>query len=453
MIRDNGVPISDPPAGSPSKILAASLGSVSLNGSNHSHGATEHIVIPQRIEKKRVKPKKAENHITDELQLIVDPSPAASLAQKQLRNPDPNVGKLEARKEAEAAMIRAMHGPDHPGAVSAPPRNAHYDDPLETQKLWVQESLLRMALPGMVQAWEARQTAKLESKANKGKKAAGRRSPSGKAPVEHESKSSTPTKASGKPYRKPTKVTVKPVIETDSEPEASLAPSRRKSEDVFAMPALSNDGTQPKIDKQRHINTKANTSVAKYKRSKACNMASTSSSSDSDIQLVSTSQVPPRKSPRKSPRRTQSQQTARSAAASVFDRGTLSAAEPAVLIFNAVQKGPRHAENNAHDTKQGLQRPEKSTAQPKKAYSYRDLAESDSDSGVDELPPLTRLLKTKDGTASRSDADITRAGSLSQPQSLSSGVLRESSKRATATRTGSAARHPRGQVIDLCSSD
>lgn len=263
MIRDNGITISESPVGSPSKVLAASLGSVSLNRSlsTSADGEGEGVVL-HRIDKKRAPPKKAENHITDELQLVVDPSPAAALAQKYLRHPDPNIGKLEARKEAEAAAICAVHGPDHPGAIPAPPRNSHFDDPHESQKVWIQESLLRMALPDKVSAWEERERAKLEAKVNKGKKPAGKQSPAKKA-EQTSKKTGTPTKAGKKPPRtKP-----KPILDSESETEDLFAPSQGRPHDVFSSGIGSSNASQSSQRQDRSIARLAVPS-ASYKRSK-----------------------------------------------------------------------------------------------------------------------------------------------------------------------------------------
>lgn len=470
LIRDNGVPILDSPAGSPSKVLAASLGSFSLSGTTQSDDNAKETVVPHRIEKKRAMPKKADNFVTDELQLLVDPGPAAALAQKHLRHPDPNIGKLEARKESEAAIIKAMHGPDHPGAVPAPPRNSHYDSPSEVQKMWIQESLLRMALPAMVQTWEAREQAKLELKANKGKKVAGKRSPSGKKASETESKAGTPTKAP-KPQKKPSKTKAKAIIDTESEPEDFFGPTRQASQDVFNAPTLPKAVVRSSRDDEGRIELKARIPAAKYKRPKDRESTSSLSSSDSDIQLISVSQLPARKSPRKSPRKTQSQKTARSVAdPNALQEKDQTVSGLAVLSFDVIKKGNSQALNSLTDKEKLQQRTQKLSVQPKKPYSYQDVSDSDNDSIQEPLPSLTRLLKTKDTNTIERNAESTRSGSIPLSQSSSSSsshkpsesrnmasktnsIALKSSRRVTSTKGGAAACHTISQIIDLCSSD
>lgn len=457
-IRDNGIAISDSPAGSPSKVLAASLGSVSLGNSIRSRDvASETGIVPHRIDKKRSPPKKAENHVTDELQLIVDPIPAATTAKQHLKHPDPNVGKLEARKEAEAATICALHGPEHPGAIPAPPRNAHYDNPNDVQKMWIQESLLRMAVPDMVRLWEEREQAKLDAKASKlkGKKAADKKSPRKSKQTSQGAESSTPPKV----HRKPTKAKKKAVVDSESEPEDLFAPSQPSSKDVFSssmVPSTSASGSQDSLASRADSGRPAlppPIAPASYKRSKDRDVEMPSSSSDSDVQLVSASKVAARKSPRKSPRKDASQTTARG------DTATRSG--PSLLPFNAVKKGadiPPAVSNKADPTRKGKAH----SVAPRKHYSYRDLVDSDSESSGGDLPPLTQLLKAKEKNGHQLKHSSTAASSSAMARSSSSGVSQTQAKggkqSARSMSQGTTATQPRGpplpsQIIDLCSSD
>lgn len=426
--------------------------------STSDKGATDaDDIVLHRIDKKRAPPKKSEKHITDELQLIVDPSPAVSLAQKHLQHPDPNIGKLQARKEAEAAAICALHGPDHPGAVPAPARNSQYDNPHESQKMWIQESLLRMAVPGMVLAWEEREQAKIEAKANKGKKATSQLSPTRKKkPSETSRKSGTPTKPSKKPAKSKAKVI------SDSESELEDLPPQSTAQDVFSSSAMTKyPSSSSTTDSQGGVRMSASASAASYKRPKERKASSSSSSSDSDIQLVSVTQAGLTRSAKKSPRKSKSQATVRGPPMSADD-GPRGAAPP-IISFNAVKHGATNTQNKAHKLDGSLQHTSKSEI-PKKTYTYRDLVDSDSNSdGDEELPSLTHLLKPKDHNGregSRGSAKtVSTAGSRSSSSTSIPKVAHDASA-STAGRKGKAKGikkdappGPPSQIIDLCSSD
>lgn len=445
-IRENGVTVSETntPDGTPSKVLTTSLGSVTLTSPTKAakNGTVRPAVVPHRIDKKRGPLKE---HVTDELQLIVDPTSMAVLAEAQLRHPDPNIGKLEARKEAEAAEIRALYGREHPGAIPAASRNSHFDHPYEMQKLWIQESLLRMALPNMVREWEEREQAKLELKANKSKKAAAKASPK-KAKKNPEAKTSTPTKA----RRKSTKA--KKVIDSESEAEGSSALLRTAPDDVFTSPP-----TGPSFSGMQKANSdpvprladlKAPVRVSSYKRSQSKGDSSSSTSSGSDIEIIAGGKNT-RNSPKKSPRKAINQTTARDADQAQGEASSHSL--PSFSSFNVVKKGSEVPK--ATTGKEVISN--KAKVQSKKPYTYRDLLDTSADSSDDDLPSLTRLLKTKDKNATKAKhaAEETRTHKAENVRQSSAPAAATKSKPSSRTAVKSASQPVPREVIDLCSSD
>lgn len=446
-IRDNGVTVSETnsPDGTPSKVLTASLGTVTLSSPTKagSDGTINPAVVPHRIDKKRGPLIK--EHVTDELQLIVDPTSMAVLAEAQLRHPDPNIGKLEARKAAEAAEICALHGPEHPGAIPAAPRNSHFDHPYEMQKLWIQESLLRMALPNMVREWEEREQAKLELKANKGKKAAAKASPK-KANKDPKAKASTPTKTRHKPAK------AKKVVDSESEAEGSSALLRTASDDVFTSPASGpSSSAMQKANSDpvpRLADRKAPIRVSSYKRSQSKGDLSSSTSSGSDIEIIAGGKNT-RKSPKKSSRKAISQTTVRDV--DQVQGEVASHSLPSISSFNVVKKG---SEVPKATTGKDIVS-NKAKAQPKKPYTYRDLLDTSADSSDDDLPSLTRLLKTKDKntTKAKHGTEENRAHKAENVRQSSAPAAATKSKPSSRRAVNSALQPAAREVIDLCSSD
>lgn len=447
-IRDQGIASENVPLESPSKILASGLNTVTLHSPSRDQAQAllDNKIMMLRIEKKRGTVK---DQVTSELQLVIDPSHAAKCAQKHLRHPDPNVGKLQARKEAEAAAICAAHGPDHPGAVPAPPRNAHYDDPLESQRLWIQESLLRMAVPEMVREWEEREQAKIEAKLNKGKKAVSKTGDSKK--TGESLKPDTPVK----PRRKPVKPKIPLPSESESEEDLFVS-SQRSSENVFRAPSATTastaSGSAKTDDPSQSSRASSQSSSEGTKRTKNAN--SVSLSSDSDIEVLSPGRFPKakvRQSPRKSPRTSRTQTSIRDASRSNAEDDNLPA--PPRLDFKAVKQSRRTSSIKArHAASDGNVNKMKDKIREKPQYTYHDLCSESSSSSDEDLPSLTSLLGN-DGKARESSKATQNmpAGKLTTAKAVT--VASSSQTKSDKAPKQSGSHPPPSQIIDLCSSD
>lgn len=183
------------PAGTPSKQLAYALATLDVHSPTEKHGKGRAAApsVPDEMKDVMHQVTKARSYnpgkkITQEVQLVIRPSMFVEQVRTHLRYPDPNVGKLQARKAEEAATIAALHGLDAPGAVAAADRNSKFDDPEEDCKLWVQQSLIEMAYPELIEDWEEHQRLKAEGKLKKGRKPPAKSKGKGKQanrPIDH----------------------------------------------------------------------------------------------------------------------------------------------------------------------------------------------------------------------------------------------------------------------------
>ena len=286
----------------PSKVLAAALSGFGIASPTKADLKMRHMPsnlskIMLRVEKAR-KYTSTEKCITPELQLIIDPAELVDEAKSCLRHPDPNVGKLEARKQAAAEAT---------GVEAASARNYKFDDPYESQKLWIPSCLLNMATPHLVMAWEQREEDKLKKKQTKQTKSSPKRK--------------QPTKVRDSPNSVQTSISLssKPVTATAHKGKGKADDSASDDEDLFAPSPLDNQKPRaptlhlaPVAPQSRSLSrTSSATSSDISTSDKSHHRARSRSrySSDSDIEFVSSQ--PLGKSPKKSPRRTSATHTAR----------------------------------------------------------------------------------------------------------------------------------------------
>lgn len=362
----------------------------------------------------RVEKARANNttSVTPELQVIIDPSQIVDEVKRFLRHPDPNVGKLETRKlmaASEAALMAVEANPDlgEPDLVIAKARNYNFVDPYEAQKLWIQTSLLRMAVPALVTDWEQREREKADKKANKGKKTA--TSPQKKV---------SPTKVRSKLPKEPsTKAAVHSQVSAAT--SAKVHDDSDDDDHVFAsssanaVPSSSYHLSPPK---PRHVARPSASSPSSAESSNKSKILREMTDSDSDVEVITSAS----RSPKKSPRLSESARTARTSAATQSS-GTAQGLREHVL-----------------DTKSDVKaKPSQSKSQlvkPAKRYEYRQLSDEDSEDDLPSLIPSRGIVPpaSKKGT-----------GAGQQLQYAGDKVV-ERRKPTTA------ANH---EVIDLCSSD
>lgn len=155
-----------------------------------------------------------------------------------------------------------------------------------------------------------------------------------------------------------------------------------------------------------------------------------------------------------------SQQTARDANKVAVDSAPVAKAR--VLSFNAVKKATVSEIDMSVKHAVVARRATSKPDLPKKQYTYRDLVDSDSDASGDDLPSLTRLLKTKDKNGSQGSSDQATHGLGAEPRGASSSssqnLSRDGKASSKSKHTGTAARRDirpiqSKQIIDLCSSD
>lgn len=287
----------------PSKHLARAInklgvGSVSSKGKGRASG----FCMPEEMQDVFYQVTKARTYnpgkkVTQEVQLVIQPLALVERVRQHLRQPDPNIGKLQARKAEEAALIAAQHGPDAPGAVPAADRNSKFDNPEEDLKLWVQQSLLEMAWPELIEDWEERERLKAEGKLKKGK---GKKSP-----------------AKTKTKTKPTPSGAVAVAKKQSGPEKSV---ETDTEDELFASAFSRPGAPPTASTSRIPPPPVREAPRPAQRRPR---EASQEDSDSDIELISSTANPVEgkakvekaidtaKSPKKSPRKSKKQTTAR----------------------------------------------------------------------------------------------------------------------------------------------
>jgi hypothetical protein len=423
----------------PTKKLAAALDAFELSspGSSSSSASSKlKTALPAHIRPIFRQVTKArgtcQTSYTDEVQLVVDPSSLADEARQYLRYPDPNVGKLEKRKEAEWRQKLAS-GQDV-GDGPAANRQLKCDDPDSEEKYWIPESLLRLAYPEIIQKWEDAMAEKADKKANKGKKkntkkdaASSSSSPAKSPPKAKSTKSSSasPTKADAAKKsikaKAPTKATAYS-SSSDSEPPKKRAPSKAapitypdsdsEEGDLFSPKKLSASKSQARAPSMAASTSASSawsyTATAKPKARDASAISS-SESSDSDIEIVS------KKSPKKSPRKSDTQQTAR---------------PPAVLPVKSF---------STHTS-----RPQTSTVQEKaKARQFEcwDLDDPTDDSNDEQLPGVPRSRKELSSQAMRRNLSSTSSssyhssGTRSASSTSTSSLLSHKSSKAASTQS------------------
>ena len=409
--------------------------------------------------------------ITQELQLFIDPSLLAQQAMLRLRHPDPNVGKLQARKVAAAALIARLHGPDAPGAVPAADRNSVFEEPDKECKLWIQESLLRLAYPQLVEEWEQREEEKAEAKRTKARGKG--KSPRGKA--------ATAKKAVIKGLAKPKRhETTSEEDDSDSElrkkstaVSKTAAPKKKAEEDVFgssppALPApskysqLRNDyfgnvarvkTAAPAASKQGKVKSRSNGPLPPTPPSE---------DSDSDVQILdgpprpkpraqpsSRSVSPTLLSPTKSPRRSMSADTARRSSSSLPSPPVSSNSTSASAL--PVKETAAGAASKARQAK----------VQAKAPYLYRDdFSDSGSESDLPEVPAF-KLTGASVGTG-RKGAGCSSSSSSFKSNAGTSLASYTSVAPSTGKRDMRTGKQPSKHkadtkvppaIIDLCSSD
>lgn len=421
--------------GTPTKQLAATLQNFKIQCPAKSRKAvpepTSSLVDLVCIEKKRAKPQKAENFITEQVQLVIDPHRAAELASSLLCHPDPNIGKLEARKAEAAARIALLYGSDHPEATPAPPRNIQFEDPDSVMKLWMQESLLKMSAQGLIEEWQNREEAKLLAKANKGKKVIKPSTPqkpkkSAKATVEG---SRTPVKA----VRGETAV-IKNIDEVH--PSSS---SVSKSDVFVDANSVKEDGIDSSSD-IRSIRIEQTRAAPKAPAYRSRIREDSDSSSDSDVQIMPTGPATylARKSPRKSPRKAVEQKTVREgsshqAPSSAVGREPLYPKVANILPANRTK--PLHIP----DTPELVVEKDRAKPTYTRVFAYQRTIEADSSD--DELPSLTDIIVPKSRMVNGSSG-LTKTVSSS---SHNAGSITKA--------INSRIKTVQSEIIDLCSSD
>ncbi|CAD6578171.1 MAG: hypothetical protein CYPHOPRED_000468 [Cyphobasidiales sp. Tagirdzhanova-0007] len=273
----------------PSKKLAAQLSHFGLSSpakppsstSSASPSLSKHLLaILDRIEKAR---KRRLVCSTPELQLVLLPASLANEAKEYLRHPDPNIGKLDARKAIAMAQKVAESEPGQELPGPAKPRNYIYEEVDKEQTVFVQESLLRMACPKLVEAWEEREREKAD------KRGRGKRGMKNAAPV-----------AIGSRTRKVPPIKQSKLFSTALAPTA--ATRDMDDSDIFSASA-------PILTKQNDTASSQCSHIATSKARPARNHSSASPDS-SDVELI-TARLDSHKSPHKSPRTSANHQTAR----------------------------------------------------------------------------------------------------------------------------------------------
>jgi len=422
----------------PTKKLAAALDAFELSspGSSSSSASSKlKTALPAHIRPIFRQVTKArgtcQTSYTDEVQLIVDPSSLADEARQYLRYPDPNVGKLEKRKEAEWRQKLAS-GQDV-GDGPAANRQLKCDDPDSEEKYWIPESLLRLAYPEIIQKWEDAMAEKAEKKANKGKKKNTKKdapssssSPAKSPPKAKSTKSSaSPTKAVAAKKAVKAKAPIKATAyssSSDSEPPKKRAPSKAapitypdsdsEEGDLFGpkkLPASQSQARAPPMAESTSPSSAWSYTATAKPKARGASAISNSESSDSDIEIVS------KKSPKKSPRKSDTQQTAR---------------PPAVLPVKSF---------STHTS-----RPQTLTVQEKakaKQFEYCDLDDPTDNSHDEELPDVPKSRKELSSRAMRPNLSSTSSssyhssGTRSSSSTSTSSLLSHKSSKAASTQS------------------
>lgn len=416
------------PLGTPSKQLAAKLQQTSLASPRKVKDKTrqgtrvpKHMLsVYSSIETRRNhKRMNAANVHTNELRLVIDPSRLVEDACAGLRHPDPNVGKLEQRKQQEYEARQAAQ----PGAPITPPKEwkLKCDDPYSLQKFWVQESLLRMAFPGLVDKWEARERDKAVSK-GKGKTSAVSLTGTGRSRRGTVQVVRAP-KVASKTGRKVTPIS--PSSDEDHDEAPSDSDSDREG-DIFAVPVPQTSSSSKEVAPHQPSIDQTSSKNLRRPAVQALTESDSDPEFDSSIEIISftSTQRQVQRSPKKSPRRSSNTTTARSSEAS----------RPKVTTGRKDSSRP--------------------VATAPKVSLYTEISDSDGDSdSASSLPDLAAYAKESSLRQLPSEQTVATGSKKTSNPTMPSFVVQQKKNLKASIAKRPIPKATSATVIDLCSSD